>query len=298
MATALRRGKARAMTPAAFKTIVLGLAAAIIVAGAYLAVQVRSQQVLQARHPLRPTTVRAAVTPEAIAAGGHLVAVAGCGLCHGRDLAGKMLGAAGSPVAAPNLTRVAARRTDAELDHAIRGGVRPNGTSEFGMPSHVYVGFTDAETASILGYLRSLKPLGAVTVRPPPGFMQRVDLAVGFMHPEVGRISGARPPIDLGLRFQAGRHLAAISCGQCHGTDLAGGHGAPGPDMMVRGGYSRAQFHALMRTGDTPAGRELGLMSETARASFVHFTDPEIDAIYDYLDARDVRLDGPKPGGH
>ncbi|HEY5412376.1 MAG TPA: cytochrome c [Caulobacteraceae bacterium] len=285
------------MTPATFKTIALGALAALVVAGGYAVVQARSQAVLQARHPLRPTAVRAATTPGAIAEGGHLVQVAGCGICHGRELAGKMLAAAGSPLAAPNLTRIDPRRTDAELDRAIRSGVRPNGTSELAMPSHVYAGFTDAETAAIVGYLRSLKPLGAVTVRPAPGFMQRVDLAVGFMHPEALRIAGARPPIDLGPRFQAGRHLAALACGQCHGTDLAGGHGAPGPDMMVRGGYSRAQFHALMRTGDTPSGRELGLMSETARANFSHFTDAEIDAIYDYLDARDVRLDGPKPRG-
>ena len=286
------------MTSTAIKTIALAALAALVLAGAYAAVQARSQAILQARHPLSAATVRAATAPEAIAAGGHLVQVAGCGLCHGRDLAGKMLAAAGSPLGAPNLTRLAAHRTDADLDHAIRGGLRHNGTSEFGMPSHVYAGFTDAETAAILGHLRSLKPVGPVFVRPETGFMQRVDLAVGFMHPEVGRIAGARPPIDLGPRYQAGRHLAALACGQCHGTDLSGGHGAPGPDMMVRGGYSRAQFHALMRTGDTPSGRELGLMSETARANFSHFTDAEIDAIYDYLDARDVRLDGPKPAGH
>ena len=78
----------------------------------------------------------------------------------------------------------------------------------------------------------------------------------------------------------------------------SGGHGAPGPDLMVRGGYSLAQFRALMHDGETPAGRELGLMSLTARQSFSHFTDAEVGALYAYLAARDVKL-GPaqKTGG-
>ena len=279
------------MSPAPLKTIALCAVGAFAFVVVYAAVQARSQSILQARHPLAPSAVRAATIPEAIAEGQHLVQVGGCALCHGRELAGTMMGAAGSPLAAPNLTRVVVKRTDAELDHAIRGGVRPDGTSEFGMPSHVYASFTDAETGAIVGYLRSLKPQGVSTPRPDPGFMQRVDMAVGFMHPEAGRIADARAPIDLGPRFQMGRHLAAVACGQCHGTDLSSGHGAPGPDLMVRGGYTRIQFHTLMKTGETPSGRELGLMSETARSSFSHFTDAEVDALYDYLDARDVRLD-------
>jgi hypothetical protein len=31
----------------------------------------------------------------------------------------------------------------------------------------------------------------------------------------------------------------------------------------------------------------MALMTETARSNFSHFTDAEVDAIYDYLDARD-----------
>ena len=46
-----------------------------------------------------------------------------------------------------------------------------------------------------------------------------------------------------------GRHLAAIACGRCHGTDL-GGIRDVGPDMTVRGYYSSAQFHALIQKGD------------------------------------------------
>jgi|WetSurMetagenome_2_1015567.scaffolds.fasta_scaffold49616_3 mono/diheme cytochrome c family protein len=278
--------------------IALGLGLVLVVTAADAVVQVRSQRILETRHPLPPSAVSAATTPEAIAEGGHLVQVAACSLCHGRDLAGTMIAAAGSPVYAPNLTLVVKKRSDAALDRAIRSGLRPDGTSELGMPSHAYARFTDAETAAILGYLRSLGPQGALKARPSPGFLQRADLAAGILHPEVERVASARTPLDVGPGFETGRHLASVACAQCHGTDLSGGHGAPGTDLMVRGDYDRAQFHALMRKGESRSGHDLELMSSTARASFSHFSDAEIDAIYDYLNARDLRLAGPpKTGG-
>ena len=283
------------MTAVSPKSLILGAAIALVLAGGYVLVLSRSQAILQHRYVLAPSAVHAATAPDQILLGQHLVQTDGCALCHGKQMAGRMLAAAGSPLAAPNLTRVVAKRSDAELDRGIRAGLRADGTSEFGMPSHVYAGFSDAETAAMIGYLRSLKPVGPPTPPQPPGFMQRVDMTVGWMHPEATRLTGVPRPLDLGPRYAQGRHLAAMACGQCHGTDLSSGHHAPGPDLMVRGGYSRAQFHALMRTGETPSGRELDLMSETARLSFSHFTDAEIDALYDYLYARDVKLDAAGP---
>ena len=283
------------MNRAVLKYAALGLATLIAVGAIFAAVDSRSEAVLHTRYPLPPSGIRATSTSEAIAIGQHLVQVSGCSLCHGKDLSGRMMAAAGSPLAAPNLTRIVTKRSDAELDRAIRSGLHPDGTAEFSMPSHVYAAFTDQETAAIIGYLRSLEPIGVLAPHPAWGPMQRFDLAAGFMHPEPRRIAGAARPLDLGPKLESGRHLAALACGQCHGTDLSSGHGAPGPDLMVRGGYSLAQFRALMHDGETPSGRELGLMSATARSSFSHFTEAEVAAIYAYLDARDVRLAAPPP---
>jgi cytochrome c553 len=280
------------MNRSALKALAIGLIAALVLAAAYVVIQVRSQAILTARHPLAPRGVRASTSPETIAEGQHLVQVTACSLCHGRTLAGRMLAAAGSDVYAPNLTLIVGKRSDAELDRAIRQGLRPDGTAELGMPAHVYAGFTDTETTAILGYLRSLRPEGTLKARPAPGLLQRADLALGTGHTEVERIASAKPPMDLGARLAGGRHLAAVACGQCHGPDLSGGRGAPGPDMMVHGDYSRRQFHALLRDGESPSGRDLELMSPTARASFSRFTDAEVDAIYDYLDARELKLAG------
>ena len=278
------------MKPSARRSLVIGAAVLVALIAAWAFVQMRSQTIIQARHALPPSAVKADMTPDGIALGRHLVEVSACSFCHGRTLSGRMLAAAGSPLAAPNLTRAAARRSDAELDHAIRAGLRPDGTTEFAMPSQAFAAFTDRETSAIVGYLRTLKPQGAPTPKFDPSPMQRLDIAVGFMHPAIDRITAARRPLDLGPRTATGRHLTAVACGQCHGTDLSSGHGAPGPDLMVRGGYKRAQFHALMRKGETAEGRDLEPMSQVAQSNFSQFTDAEIDAIYDYLDARDGAL--------
>ncbi len=48
----------------------------------------------------------------------------------------------------------------------------------------------------------------------------------------------------------------------------------------------RNEFLRLMRTGEAPGGRKLGLMAEVARGRFVHLADREIGEIHDYLRAR------------
>jgi hypothetical protein len=45
--------------------------------------------------------------------------------------------------------------------------------------------------------------------------------------------------------------------------------------------YERADFVKLMRTGKAAGNRELPLMSATARARFRHFSDDELNAVYD-----------------
>ncbi len=271
----------------------LSLAAGLAVLGViYGVVLPRSQAIMDARHPAAPSAVHASASPEAVALGAHLVVVTDCVACHGGRLTGGTMSLSSSAIYAPNLTVVTRTRTDAELDRAIRQGLRPDGRSELAMPSQVYAGFTDTETAAIIAYLRTLSPSGANLPRPDPELMLRVNLARGVLQTEVERVAEAKPPIAAGPAVEGGRHLAAVACGQCHGADLNGGPGQPGPDLTVNTYYDRVQFHALMHDKGRPA-ENMGLMTQTALTSFTHFTDGEIDAIYDYLMARD-RLLGVK----
>jgi cytochrome c553 len=79
-----------------------------------------------------------------------------------------------------------------------------------------------------------------------------------------------------------------LVCAQCHGTKLSGTPKdlVPAPDLLIVGAYDPGAFHALMRTGKAPGGREVGVMSQIARGNLSSFTDDEIDATYDYLAAR------------
>jgi mono/diheme cytochrome c family protein len=271
------------------------LAGVAALAAAYGFVVWRSDALLQARHVPSPSAVRAATVPQATARGGHLIVVTACAGCHGEDLTGGMLTVAGSPVAAPNLTLATPRLSDAALDRAIRRGLKPDGTSELAMPSRAYAGFTDDEAAAIIGHLRELKPRGAALAQSKPGLFLRIELLLGLFRTATDSLAVARPPLDAGPQVAAGRHLAMIACGQCHGSDLDGGQGLPGPGLSVDGYYSRAQFHTLMRTGEAVGDGDMALMAHTARMSFSHFSDAEIDAIYDYLDARD-RVQASKAG--
>ena len=254
-----------------------------------LAMEARARAVLDARHPLPGSAVVAATAPDEIAAGRHLALVTGCAFCHGEGLAGPGPGPASS-LRSPNLTLVVAHRSDADLDLATRHALRADGTGELAMPSYAYAGFSDREVGQIVGYLRSLPPQGAVVTPRPPGFMTRLAIATGRFQSQTDRLAAAKPPVDAGPEVEAGRHLASVACGQCHGSDLGGGAGLPGPDLTVRTYYSRAQFQQLMKTGDMPQNVHSELMQEVARAGFSQFTPAEVDAIYDYLQARDLRL--------
>lgn len=270
--------------------ILAGVIAALALLVGYRAVISRSDAVFAARHPQPVSTVAAATSPAAVAAGARLATVANCTLCHGPMLAGPTAGGPAAHFRSPNLTLIVGRRSDAELDRAIRDGLNADGTSELAMPSFAYHEMSDAEVADVLGYLRSLKPQGRAFHPPPPGWVDRLAAAFGRFRTQVDRLALAKPALDLGPPFAAGRHLAVVACGQCHGSDLAGGDGLPGPDLTVRGFFTRAQFHELMRTGDMPQNAHSELMQEAARSGLHALSPAEVDAIYDYLMARDARL--------
>jgi mono/diheme cytochrome c family protein len=121
----------------------------------------------------------------------------------------------------------------------------------------------------------------------------RALLATGKVKTVADSLSDGAPPLDLGPRYAPGRHLARAICAACHGSDLAGmppGSFHPTPDLLIAAAYTRADFHTLMRSGKAVGGREVDLMSRTARANFSAFTDAEVDAIYDYLVARGAAL--------
>ena len=267
--------------------VAASLAGLLVLAIAY--VFIGSQRILDRTYPKKPSAVQSSATAEAVARGAHLTVVSTCTDCHGKDLTGIRLPVPGSTFYAPNLTIMTRSFSDADIDLAIRQGLRPDGKSVLFMPSHGYASFTDDEVASMIAYLRSLSPRGAASSERHLGLAMRVAFVTGILRTEAAEFTGIPPPVDLGARYENGRHLAQVLCGQCHGVNLSGEPKRPvrpSPDLLVVAGYDRDAFRTLMRTGRAPGGRQTVSMLRVAGGSFSNLTTEEIDAIYDYLVAR------------
>lgn len=251
-----------------------------------LGVFIKGESVLHHRYPLPPPT---ALPARPAAEGAHLAVIYGCTDCHGADLRGRPFPHPDPfrQVTSANLTQKARRYSDADFERVIRRGLTPAGYSVEFMPSNAFLRMTDAEVAAIASYIRSLPAGGVDAVEWRPGWKGYWQLATGKFPPGQSLMADAlrQSPRDLGPATAQGRHLVSVACSECHGGDLTGQKGGP-PDLTVAGAYDPADFRRLMKTGVAAGGRELAMMSPTARKRFSHFTDDEVEAIRLYLVAR------------
>lgn len=261
------------------------VAAIVAVAFAVLVpaiVWLRSEAVIERRYPLPSTTAAAVDQAKAVNRGEHLIAITGCSDCHGADLEGRDM-AKGTllPLRSSNLRLLAHSMTDEEFERVLRTGIRADSTSTWAMPAMDYTYMSEDDIVSIISFLRTLKAEGAPA--PPPEFDMpaRFAIARGDIEPIAERLEESPSSLDLGPRYDGGRYLARIACGDCHGTDLSGTSEVP--DLAAVAHYSRSEFFALMHAGRAPGGKLLPAM---AKPRFRALYDYEIDALYDYLSAR------------
>jgi mono/diheme cytochrome c family protein len=124
------------------------------------------------------------------------------------------------------------------------------------------------------------------------GPVEQWDLWRGAFQPTVRYVEVERrktlPEAD--ERHAAGRHIVAVACVECHGSDLKG-HGWDGdaPDLRVVLAYDPTTFARLLRTGIGADGNEHGLMSEVARTRFSRLSEDQVSAIFGYLRERAVQ---------
>jgi cytochrome c553 len=263
-------------------------------------VYVSSDIILDYTYAFSRSKMHAAAVPGLAPTGAHLVKICGCADCHGDDLAGILFNdlPPGTVLWSANLPLLAKRYSIDDFDHAIRQGLRADGTSVVLMPSNSYAALHDEELAAIVAYIRSLPAKGEQHPPPVPGPIVRLGVMLGKFETTRAAFDG-KSPLDLGPEYALGRHLAQISCSACHGNSLSGapaiGPMPARPDLALVAAYDRSDFLKFMRTGKAAGNRELVMMSDTARARFSHFTDTEANALYDYLAARG-RVMAAKPG--
>jgi cytochrome c553 len=222
-----------------------------------------------------------------IAHGERISWALGCRGCHGPDLQGHYF----YERYASNLTRDLHNYSDAEIERVIRSGVPPDGRELWGMPSEIFQHLSDADMKALIADFRTLKPDGTPTQPPKPWAPDAVEMiAKGEFKTAKDTVlqNKANGPIDLGPKYALGRYITRVTCAECHGPKLEGGPPGAPPDLKVAGGYTRAEFEALLTKGIAPGGRQLKspLMGEVARKRFVHFTPNERDAVFAYLKAR------------
>lgn len=284
-----------------FKWIGYGLGGLLALAALVVVIVYGASEVMLRRPHEKPASHLTAANGAGAADRGRRIAtVWGCVSCHGESLQGQMFddlpGIA--RLYAPNLTLVAARDSDADLDRAIRRGVATDGHALWVMPSAAFAHMTDAETADLIAYLRTKAPAGPPQPRPQFGPIGRLGALIGQFKPEIAVIAAhENPPLaDLGPRYAQGRALAR-ACVECHGPALQGGS-APivSPDLAIAAAYDPSDFRTLMRTGKAAGGRELKMMSPTARQRFAGLSDDEIAALQAYLKARADRQAGVEDG--
>ncbi|HEX6217903.1 MAG TPA: c-type cytochrome, partial [Sphingomicrobium sp.] len=216
--------------------------------------------------------------------------VLGCFSCHGDKLQGKPF--LDDPkialLNASNLTHVAATASDQQLAQGIRQGIGHDGRSLLVMPSEHYQFLTDQEVTALIAAIRKLPRTGTALPPVKPGPIGRFALATGRfpVAPVRAETYRASRIADLGPQYALGRHIVEVNCSGCHGPNLKGHELEPGvfsTDLTIVGGYDLNQFRTLMRTGEAPSGKDLGLMASVSKNDFSHLRDDEVAAIHAYL---------------
>jgi len=274
--------------------IALGLLALVVVAvgGVYAA----SEVIIRRQHDVPATPISASTDPQAVTRGAYLARIRGCDGCHTRNLQGEQWidSAMEGRFWTANLTQSIGRYSDAELERAIRHGVRKDGTSLWLMPSQSWTTLSDADTADIIAWLRSHPAAGSPTPPAQFGPMIRLGIVMGKLKPTTAEVAVAKaaPAFEVGPAFDRGRYLAVTACGECHGADLKGGEvdGSAVPNLIVASAYDAAEFARFIRTGIAPDGKERGFMSEIAREHFGTITDQDLSDVHAYLIARAERM--------
>lgn len=260
-------------------------------------------------------------SPAGIARGEYLVRdVIGCQGCHGpavaegeevdRDapLIGQAEEVSQGPMqalfAVPNLTpdqeTGLGAWSDSEIARAIREGLDRHGVALAIMPSALFQHLSDADTAAIVGYLRSLEPVSNAIPDLDGNIVVKVVLSLGILEPPNPTAPITEPVVmPPAGTAQYGEYLVSfVGCVLCHGENLAGGTlpmaapDAPEAANLTPAGslanWNAEQFIQALREGITP-DRQLS----DSMPRFDRISDEDLRAIFLYLQS----LPAGQPGG-
>jgi cytochrome c553 len=277
----------------AFRVLGIGMLALAVLIGLVLSlIYLASEPQLRRTYEVALRPIVVPTDAASIAEGRRLATIRGCNdSCHGKGVSGTVFW--DEPwivrMVAPDLTRVAAQLSNSELERVIRHGVRKNGHSTWGMPSSMFYHLTDEDLGRIIAFLRSLPVGNGPEAEIRFGPLGRIEILKNPLYAYAEEIAQGAPWVtdaDARGKHGQGRYLAVTVCTECHGMSLEGAHDGSAPNLAIVAAYSKPAFEKLMTTGVPVGGQKLVLMEEVARGRFSHFTQAEVDALYNYLSAR------------
>lgn len=274
--------------------IFIGLVVVVIVGGfASLALIGRSRL---ARTYEISTVLPTQLVASASAERGERIAITrGCTDCHAEGMRGKVfLDVPPGIFIAPNLTKgrggIGALYASADdWDHAIRRGIRPDGTPLLRqMPSWFFNRLSDVDVADLAAYLASMPPADNELPAAKLWFLGYAELGLPESDPakrwELTALTSDRPAP--GPTAEYGRYIASTACVGCHGQEMHGGPnhdpaGKPAPGLSHVGTWATEDFIRTLRTGVAPRDRQLTPWMPWVK--FARFTDEELTALHEYV---------------
>ncbi len=269
--------------------VVAGLAIAVLALSAY--VFIASSRELTATHTPRLAPLAIPTAASDIEEGKRLATLAGCLHCHGDTLGGQLVHDFPNLArfVAPNVSGLANRYTDAQLDAVIRHGVKGDGTGMLFMPAEMFHHMRNEDAARIIAFLRTMPAVEGTKDRMEIRPLGRALIAAGEFKTGPRAISEMAPPVnsfDAADPLSHGRYLVMNLCTECHAQNLEGIPMAKSPPLSVAKSYSPEQFQRLMRDGVGLGERTFDLMTPTSKARFAHLKTEEVAAVYSFLQSR------------
>jgi mono/diheme cytochrome c family protein len=308
--------------------IVLAVLAGLVVIS-FVVVYFKTQARLTRLYDLPKEAVSIPADAASLEYGGHIFRFRGCEACHSSgeylDLSGPgnaLTTHLSSPsqdvphmeghvylddpaigkVIASNLTPgkggVGSTYTDEGWIHAIRHGIRPDGTPLLFMPSTEFYFLSDRDLGAVIAYIKSAPPVDHEQPRSSLSLTGRMVMVLlpsfTFIPAELIPHDAPRPAApEPGITPEYGEYLTQ-SCKVCHGRTMSGGPipGFPSswpPALNLTFGagsslptWTEANFIDAIRTGVTPDGRELRASYMPWR-SYKFMDDEELKAVWVYL---------------
>lgn len=291
-----------------------GIIGIILAASAGLAYYFSHKQDGLANRSLDQTVVPIAIFSDSVSLErGKTIAVM-CRICHENDYSGKAFfndNAIGT-LYSPNITSGKGSATEKYNDmdwiRTLRHGLNPNGRPLMVMPSDNLGQLSDRDLGSLIGYLKSLKPIDKPKGSDRLTFFGKILAGAGAFgnlfpydiieHQKVDHIQH----INLADTIEYGNYLTRYhGCRSCHGKSFNGGISADPTAPAVPnitphghiGSWSLMQFRQTLRGGVTPEGKQLNGQYMPWSELGAH-SDDELSALYQYLHSLPALEDSPE----